>query len=268
MCSRPGSSMRAIAPALVLLLSFSALAQAASADASVMTITIVEGAATVSRGGQPPTEPLAEGAALHEGDVVQTGPAGRLEILLANGSHLRVGPSARVALKQAGRERTSFSARVLFGSVWAKVTKLLANESFQVETDNGVAGVRGTEFLVEAGAQGKDDHVRVYEGAVAVREHAGQWEHRVEPGRELSFRHGLRPVAPHAFDLAADRAHPLMKWVRERPPAAAPQRPGPQKAPGQQKAPEPQKAPEQHKKEKEKKEKRRWRMFERLQYRR
>jgi hypothetical protein len=222
-----------------------ALLVAGAASAQEMTVSIAEGATFVQHAGASASEPIAGGAALREGDTVQTGTDGHLEIVLANGSTLRVGPSASLTLQRAGRERTTFSAKLLFGSVWAKVSKLLAGETFEVETENGVAGVRGTEFLVDAAADGEHS-LRVYEGTVAVRDRAGAWEHAVTPGRELLFRRGIRPLGLRAFDAAADRRHPLMRWVRERPP------------PDRRSLPRPKKEHRQRKRK----------MFERLQYRR
>src|SRR2546426_8489730 len=57
---------------------------------------------------------------------------------------------------------TLFPYTTLFrslGNLWARVYKLLAGETFGVETENGVAGVRGTEFRVEV-VQDQPDLVR------------------------------------------------------------------------------------------------------------
>ena len=92
--------------------------------------------------------------------------------------------------------------------------KLLAGETFEVETDNGVAGVRGTEFRLEV-ARGQPDLLRVYEGAVQVAARDGRWSHQVEPGNELRFLRDAEP--PRAFDPAGEKGHPFMDWVRSRP---------------------------------------------------
>jgi ferric-dicitrate binding protein FerR (iron transport regulator) len=199
------------------LLCTAAVAQGPAIASSAMTATIVEGHATVQAAGASSEQPLSEGAALQEGDVVQTGPDGRVEISTANGNMLRLVQNVRLELRQAPQRGRTFSAHLWFGSLWLRVHKLLQDEWFRVETENGVAGVRGTEFMVEAGVQGNEDRVRVYEGAVEVHDDTGQWTHRVEPGSELAFHRGARPEGPRPFDPASDRAHPLMRWVREHP---------------------------------------------------
>lgn len=208
-------SFSAFFPAL--LICTAAVAQDPVTAPGAMTATIVEGHATVQTAGASSEQPLAQGAALQEGDVVQTGPDGRVEIATANGNTLRLVQNVRLELRQAPQQGRTFSAHLWLGSLWLRVHKLLQDESFRVETENGVAGVRGTEFMVEAGTQGGEDRVRVYEGAVEVHDRAGQWTHRVEPGSELSFRRGARPEGPRPFDPASDRTHPLMRWVREHP---------------------------------------------------
>jgi hypothetical protein len=205
--------------AAIFTLSAGALAQNAAqeqgTDRGAMTATLVEGPATAARRGGA-GQPLAEGAVLHEGDVVETGAGGRVEISLATGTVLRVGESSRVELREAAPSGGAFRARLALGNLWAKVHKLLAGERFEVETENAVAGVRGTEFRVEAGGAGKEDLVRVYEGAVVCRGHGGAWSERLEPNRELRMAHGKAEGKPAAFEPASEAKHPFMTWVRAR----------------------------------------------------
>src|SRR5262249_16912818 len=122
-----------------------------------MTISFVEG---------PVTPKLEPGAEVHAGDTIETGEGGRVEIALTTGTLLRLGESSRVTLKEEVPQK-AFNARLLLGNVWAKVHKLVSGETFHIETENAVAGVRGTEFRVEVAPQ-KEDLVRVYEGVVQV----------------------------------------------------------------------------------------------------
>ena len=173
-----------------------------------MKVALVEGpvAMVPANGGaeQVPTV----GAVLHPGDTVQTQADGRIEIDLPGGSLIRLGEGSRMTLSATDPQK-SFSARLLIGNVWTKVRKLIAGESFQIETENGVAGVRGTEFRVEA-AEGQPDVLRVYEGAVQVD------DQRVEPGAELRFRRGQKAEL-RRFDPQSERGHKFMDWVRSRP---------------------------------------------------
>ena len=154
--------MRSIAFALLPFL----LCGAARADDSPMRATLVEGMVTMAPASSGGQGPLQEGDPLHEGDTIVTQPGARLEITLSSGTVLRVGESTRMTLGESVPQK-AFSAKIFLGNVWAKVHKLLAAETFHLETENGVAGVRGTEFRIEV-EPGKDDLLRVYEGAVQV----------------------------------------------------------------------------------------------------
>ena len=177
--------------------------------AAAMTVTLAEGPVTLADGAK-----VEKGAALAPGQTVQTGEGGRVEITLSSGTVLRLGESSRMTLQDATPQK-SFSARLLLGNVWAKVHKLLAGETFHIETENAVAGVRGTEFRVEVAPQ-KEDLVRVYEGVVQVDGKDGQWSQRVGAAHELRFSRGRSPEAPRAFDPASEKGHRFMDWVRSR----------------------------------------------------
>ena len=102
---------------------------------------------------------------------------------------------------------------LLLGNLWAKVHKLLAGETFAVETENGVAGVRGTEFRIEV-ARDQADLVRVYEGLVQVDARERGWSHSLQAGTELRFRREAEP--PRPFDAESEKGHRFMEWVRSR----------------------------------------------------
>src|SRR5260370_3069719 len=154
-----------------------ALARAAPAE---MTVTFLEGPVAVLPAGGGAEQAAAVGATLHEGDTVQTQAGGRIEIELPAGSIIRLGEDSKLRLTAAQPEKV-FSAKLFLGNLWTKVHKLVASETFQLETENGVAGVRGTEVRLEAAA-GPPDTLRGYEGVVQVD------DRRVEAAPERVFR--------------------------------------------------------------------------------
>lgn len=194
-------------PCLATLLSL--LLCASATHAQEMTATFVEGEVSAAPGG-----PVSVGMPLHAGQEIVTGPGARFEVTLQSGTVIRLGGDSRLTL-QAEVPHKSFSARLSLGNLWAKVHKLLVGETFQIETENGVAGVRGTEFRVEV-EQGHADLLRVYEGVVQVDGRGGGFSERIEPGRELRFERGHKPSV-QAFDPASEKEHGFMAWVRSRP---------------------------------------------------
>lgn len=222
-----------------LVLMTLALAAAPRGAGPAATVSFLDGEATRTADGK--TEALARGGALREGDDIETRKRTRLELTLADGSVVRLGPLSRARLETAAFDKSpddrKVSARLLVGNVWANVAKAVGGESrFEVKTENAVAGVRGTTFRVDA-AHDKSVVVRVYSGTVAVAggglprpEHRPgeprhqvpgpsevtreQWEKIVTTMMEVRVSASGQPEEPRAFALAAD--DPWETWNRER----------------------------------------------------
>lgn len=229
--------MRRATP-LVLVLAL-AVPAAPRADGPAATVSFLDGEATRSAGGK--NERLAQGSALREGDQVETRKRTRLELTLADGSLVRLGPLSAARLETAAFGKSAddrkVSARLLVGNVWANVAKAVGGDSrFEVKTENAVAGVRGTTFRVDA-AHDRSVVVRVYSGTVAVAggglprpEHRPgelrhqvpgpqevtreQWEKIVTTMMEVRVSAAGQPEEPRSFALAAD--DPWEAWNRER----------------------------------------------------
>lgn len=71
------------------------------------------------------------------------------------------------------------------GTVWAKVTKS-QSESFNIETQNGVLGVKGTEFVVEVDPTTKTEKVTILDGQVEFKPLSGVAQ-MLKPGDILSL---------------------------------------------------------------------------------
>lgn len=202
-------------------------------------VTALDGRATRTRApGRP--QPLSLGDAVGQGDLLETQADARLELKFADDSVLRLGPAARVLLTEAhfgaGPARRRLSARLFFGNIWARVTSLIQGEQkFQVETENAVAGVRGTTFRVDARSD-KSVLVRVYAGAVAVarntqaggapgprHEVAGpeevtraRWEKIVGRQMQIVIAADGTPGEPEAVPADADKDDAWARWNEAR----------------------------------------------------
>src|SRR5262249_48206535 len=146
-------------------------AQSACAQTRTAQVSALEGRAQRLRGTSGRAE-LRVGASLSQGDTVETQDASRIEIRFSEGSVLRLGPKSKLKLAEAhfagGPSKRKLNARLFFGRLGAEVTSgIQGDQKFQVETENAVAGVRGTTFGVDANAD-KSVLVRVYDGTVAV----------------------------------------------------------------------------------------------------
>lgn len=107
-----------------------------------------------------------------EGAIIKTMEQSTATLRLASGSMVRLGSSTTVSLTRL--EQSSPAAKrqerikVTVGKMWASVMKLFGDNSrFEVEVGNAVAGVRGTEFFVEATPQGYQ--FTLSEGEVVIK---------------------------------------------------------------------------------------------------
>ena len=136
-----------------------------------------------------------------------------------------------------GRSGRKLSARLFLGKLWAKVTSAIQGEQkFQVETENAVAGVRGTTFRVDAN-QDKSVLVRVYDGEVAVAQGApagapkqgerrevpgpqevtrDQWEKLVGRQMQILISADGTPGNPEPFSPDVDQDDPFARWNLQR----------------------------------------------------
>ena len=240
------SAAPATALAGAVLLAAAALA-APPAPTAAGTVTFLAGDATRAAGVRAKPEPLAVGSAVRAGDVLETRARTRLEVRLADGSALRLGPSSRAVLAAASfgetAEQRNVSAKLLVGKIWANVAKAVGGDArFEVETDAAVAGVRGTTFRVDA-AKDRSVVVKVYTGTVAVAQgavprpgHAAgkdakegrtqvsgpqevsreQWERIVTSMMQVRVSAEGVPAEPEAFALADAKADAWEAWNRSR----------------------------------------------------
>jgi len=159
----------------MLILASLFVAAAVSADdhkAVAGKCSFVQGGVFRSDKEDGPFRRLNEENDIYEGDWLKTDRDARLEARLVDRSVLRLGPESRLRMEKAkfskGDEAPkSVSMKLFAGRMWAKVTKLFGDSSFDVTTPNAVAGVRGTAFGVDQGKD-KSTTVRVYSGKVMV----------------------------------------------------------------------------------------------------
>jgi hypothetical protein len=175
-----------------LVLALVVAVAAPQAWAGAGTVSELEGSATRTPKGATAPVLLKEGDAVEVGDVLEVASGGNLAVTLSDESVIALAEGSRLQLDEArfGEQgSTTFSARLLLGSLWAKVSKLAAGSEskFEVATERGVAGVRGTVFTVDLG-EGKD----------------ADFEVGVEEG-EVEVSHAVSEGAPQAVAMSAPR---------------------------------------------------------------
>lgn len=199
----------ALAGAALLVVAAAAIAAPAPAPPAAGTVTFLAGDATRAPGAGGKAVKLAVGSAVRPGDVLETKRRTRLEVRLADESVVRLGPSSRAVVASAtfGKtvEERNVSAKLLVGKVWANVAKAVGGDArFEVQTENAVAGVRGTTFRVDA-AKDRSVVVKVYSGTVAVAQGA-----LPRPGHEA----GGKDAKPERKEIAGPQEVSREQWEK------------------------------------------------------
>lgn len=145
-----------------------------AAGTPVGTVNFADGTVLRARAKSQSFNRVKRGSRLYQGDRLKTKAASRCEAKLKDGSMLRLASNSELELqaltfnRKQPRKKKKVKAKLVIGRVWASVTSLFGDESsFEVETDNAVAGVRGTKFSANR-TEGGDTLVKVYEGKVLV----------------------------------------------------------------------------------------------------
>ncbi len=132
-------------------------------------VVVVQGAATVTHANGD-TRALGAGDTVREGDVVEAGAGSYVRLMMSDGSVLDLGANARLLVRtyQGQRPNRKVSLKLWFGRLWARVIDAVDGEdSFTVSGANAVVGIRGTEFVLDARADGTAE-VTVLHGRVSL----------------------------------------------------------------------------------------------------
>ena len=169
-----------LAVAMVLLIS-----ALPSFAAQTLVVEGVISPAWVERGGR--REPLASGMTLNAGDKVHTGPGSRTLLRMAEGSAVKLGENATLAVddllqkKDGGKTLVNATFDVVRGAfrfttgVFAKDP---AQRNIKVKIATVTAGIRGTDVWGRSTA--KEDLVCLIEGRISV-DHGGKQFSMAEP---------------------------------------------------------------------------------------
>lgn len=152
-----------------VLVGMLALASAQAVEMGKAVVRSVRGAADYSEGGGA-WMPLAAGMTLKAGAVVKTGNDSSVDLFLdQNGPLVRLTENTTLGLEKLCFEPTGADTVIetqldlKAGKIVGIVKKLAATSKYEVKTPSGVAGIRGTEYVISATGE-----VQVVSGSVVV----------------------------------------------------------------------------------------------------
>ena len=189
-----------IASLAILLLVLWSPPAPAQAPAAIGRVDALTGECTVTRFGGGGAGALAVGAALYEGDRVQTAAGARLRLVLADGTVVQLGESTDLALDwflyAPDVSTQNVLLRVSSGIFRVILELVLPRAAFEVQTATAVATVRGTDWITEASAEATA--IVALDGQVAIRnlQPAIAGEVVLGPGEGTTVNAGAPPTAP------------------------------------------------------------------------
>ncbi len=126
-------------------------ARAFSADISVVLKT-AQGKVDTREGETKRWRPAAAGAALAAGWQIKTGPDSEALLLWPKGHAVKIFSLSSMTISSASSDDKSEKTQLDIGKgrIFSKINKLSSKDSsFTVKTPTAIAGVRGTEFMIE-----------------------------------------------------------------------------------------------------------------------
>lgn len=138
------------------------------------------------------------GMTLAEGDQIRTGRDSSVRLLLASSAVVDLSENTSMVVTRASSTQKT-SIKIWSGRLWARVTKMFGSSEFEVEGPNAVAGVRGTEFVVEVASDGSTD-INVLDGSVAVQNRMGGPIQMLGVGERIGAQTGREMTASKSSD--------------------------------------------------------------------
>jgi hypothetical protein len=120
---------------------------AAPPDGTAAKVTFKEG----------PVSGIGSDGTVVPGQSITTGPGGRVDLTLPDGSSVRIGPNSKAQIPPCmtpddqGNDRLTF--KLLLGEIWAKVNDALGG-SVPIETERAAGGVRGSSITYSVDRHG------------------------------------------------------------------------------------------------------------------
>lgn len=167
----------------ILLLSSGGLFAQNKALALVVQI---KGKSEIVRGGK--TIPAKVNELIQKGDLLRTHKDASVSVQLSSGAMFKMAADTEVMLADLVRDNSGFRVKldVRRGSLANKIDQMGGKDNYTVQAPTAVAGVRGTEFLVEINEAVNQATVLVNDGSVAVQDPSGKLPEEVcEEGNKI-----------------------------------------------------------------------------------
>ncbi|OGF45069.1 MAG: hypothetical protein A2452_00615 [Candidatus Firestonebacteria bacterium RIFOXYC2_FULL_39_67] len=174
---------------LVLVLMFCLTTAAFAVELSTAKISAVTGVAETSKIDENKKQvwsPVKVDLVLNQGDEIRTR-EGKVELTFEDGSKINLKENTSLSLnKLKDKDQTGDTiVKLWIGKIRSKFTIQKDDSTFQVQTKNIIAAVKGTDFSLDADTNGSD--LVVFDGIVSMKDPIGKKEIFVKAGEKASF---------------------------------------------------------------------------------
>mgnify|MGYP001210572820 CR=1 FL=1 len=151
--------------------------------AKLALVVFKQGDASIVRGGK--TIPAKVKDLIYEKDEIITGASGELSIQLSSGVLVKISSGSKLVIDGIARsnQNTDLAIRLENGTILGQASKDGKKLDMKIQSPTAIAGVRGTEFIIDANQE--QTSVLVNEGVVNVSNSAGEVNVDVEPGNKV-----------------------------------------------------------------------------------
>ncbi|MFH2013268.1 MAG: FecR family protein [Pseudomonadota bacterium] len=158
---------------LIFLLASISSAKEVKSSEDEATVTFLQGKVYVLQKIEAKGALLKVNDILHKEDRINTGEKALIEIKLPDGSFVRFADNTSFMVSDLSYDRKSgdktFNVKMFLGRTWANAKGFLGKgKSFEISSENAVAGVKGTIYRMDVNKD-KGVLVRVYSGNVYVK---------------------------------------------------------------------------------------------------
>ena len=116
------------------------------------TVTFAMGETEYSKKDSSEWHEIEIGSVLKEGQSVRTGFDGVVDLKFTNGTVMRITENSFLALDDISLTKISVNLRN--GGLVSRFTKIFSNQKFSIDTPSMVAGIRGTELIINTDDKG------------------------------------------------------------------------------------------------------------------
>lgn len=97
-----------------------------------------------------------DGESLHQGDSVKTNETGSAQVVFPDESTTALSQDSEITITAFESGTNKVKITLLAGKIWSRVTKVFGKETFETESENLVASVRGTSYGHAITKDGRD----------------------------------------------------------------------------------------------------------------